>query len=39
VVVLTVDHDVVRLIPAALNRSEVPEARKYGLPEIGDHDE
>jgi hypothetical protein len=39
VVVLALDDDVVRLVPAAFDRPEVPEARENGLAEIGDHHE
>ena len=39
VVVLALDDDVVRLVPAAFDRPEVPEAREHGLAEIGDHHE
>ena len=37
VVVLAIDDDVVRLVPAPFDRPEVPEAWKHGLAEIGDH--
>lgn len=37
--VLAIDDDVVRLVPAAFDRPDVPEARENGLAEIGNHDE
>ena len=39
VVVLAVDDDVVRLVAAALDRAEVPEAGQDRLAEVGDHHE